>query len=774
MTQIQARQGKRLQLRGRVQGLGVRPALTRLARHLELTGRIWNASNGVTIEIFGHGRQILSFEQQIRDAMPAGAQLEACETKSIPFRTQSDFEIVIQDHSLALSTEVPRDIGICQNCIDEIIEPSDRRFRYWLNSCAACGPRFTMLSAMPYERSNTSMGAFPLCDACRCEYASTQDRRFHAQGISCPDCGPKLCVSDPWGETVSADEPIQFLAEQLRSGKIVAVKGVGGYQLLCDATCETVVQRLRELKAREAKAFAILVLNGEAAAQLADLSSVELETLTDVSNPILLASPLPGHSIAHSVLLDSPLIGLMLPTTGIHYGLAQSVSVPLVCTSANLEEEPMLSERPPKGDPSWKLADYWLHHDRVIVAPLDDSVVRVIGQNAQSYRLARGLAPLPLRIRTQRTLLALGSELKSSLATSNSEQAALGPHIGDLANVKKRQRYQKHLSHFENLYGKRNTSYVTDLHPDFYGSTYIKQRGEQPVHVQHHLAHIFATRLDHPEFTPPFLGVSWDGYGWGLHGESWGGEIFYIRNAHDFDRIATLRPLLMPGGDQAVRQPWRLASALLLDTFGPGDWVDHLQEIWPDCPVTSLVSWMKRSQSTMGKTTSVGRLFDAVSSLLTHSPDSSYEGHAAIRLEGLASTSKKTVKALPFEIGDGLPFELDWRPLIRHLWQRVSTNDEPEQIALGFHHTLASFVVEIQKSYPDLPLVLSGGVFQNRILVESLKAQLPDNIPVLFPKMIPANDGGLAAGQIAFHEEILRLAANPHVRSDGEEKRPCV
>jgi hydrogenase maturation protein HypF len=752
-----APQGKRITLQGRVQGLGVRPSLTRLARKLGLAGRIWNASNGVTVELFGLETSISQFEEQLSETLPNRVQVQQCLSHSIPFCDSSDFVIEREGVPVALTAEVPRDICICSECITEIDDPTNRRFRYWLNSCVDCGPRFSILSAMPYERATTSMDAFALCDLCASEYTSIEDRRFHAQGISCPQCGPKITVTDHEGIEVQGVDPIFFLAGQIKAGKIVAVKGIGGYQLLCDATNHPVVMRLRSLKARPLKPFALLVLDRNAALDLAELSGNESKVLSADSNPILLSCPRKGIPVAQSVIQDTHLIGMMLPTTGLHYGLAKHTALPLVCTSANLEGEPLLSETPVTGDPAWDLADYWLHHDRKIVVPIDDSVVRVIGDRPQTYRLARGLAPLPLPIKTKRSFIALGSDLKSSLATSHSGNAVLGPHIGDVANVKTRQRFNDQVVHFKTLYDHSKISYVSDLHPDFYGSAFVRQNGQRTHLVQHHLAHLFATLLDHPKFEGPFLGIAWDGYGFGANGESWGGEAFLVRDVQDVKRVATVRPFPLPGGDMAVRQPWRIATALLLEAFGPGEWTLQLQRVWPECAVLPLTRWMTQSHASIGKTSSLGRLFDAVSSLLLDATESEYEGHAAIRLEGIAYDFQESIAPFPIETTSGLIIELDWRPIVREIWKHRCEKAQPSLIARRFHETLGEYVAAIQKTMPDLPVVLSGGVFQNRILVETIKNRLHDACPVLSPAAIPANDGGLAAGQLSFVHELESL-----------------
>ena len=753
-TQSDALQGKRITLVGRVQGLGVRPSVTRLARRLHLNGRIWNASDGVTMEVYGTRILIEQFEQQLSSTLPLNAQLIEARSRAISYQANQDFVIEREDSRSALTTEVPRDIGICRDCLAEIEDPTDRRFRYWLNSCASCGPRFSMISTMPYERSTTSMRAFPLCTACNDEYTSVDDRRFHAQGMSCPTCGPTLTVTNGEGKVVECGDPILYLAQQLNAGKIVAVKGIGGYQLLCDATNHKVVARLRVLKARPRKPLALLVLNHSAAICLADLTDLDLEILSAPSNPIVLARDNPNSPVSDVVARDSHLVGLMLPTTGVHYGLAKHTALPLVCTSANLEGEPLLSDAPQADDPAWRLADYWLHHNREIVMPLDDSVVRIIQDRPQTYRLARGLAPLPLPIKMRRSCLALGSDLKSTLAISSAEHASLGPHIGDLANVKNRQKFNDQVAHLKQIYHQNRVSFLTDLHPDFYGNTWVRDHGERAQHVQHHLAHIFSTLLDYPKFSGPFLGIAWDGYGFGRGGENWGGEAFYIQNIEEIQRVATIRPIPMPGGDTAAHQPWRLATGLLLDVFGPGKWVERLQKSWPEHPVLPLVDWMTRSKRSMEQTTSVGRLFDAVSSLLLKATESEYEGHAAIRLEGEASEIDGAVEPLPFNTMAGTPLELDWRPLIRELWEARCQNAAPALLALRFHQTLAEYVATIQRAFPDLPVVLSGGVFQNRILVERIKAELSGICPVFVPATIPANDGGLAAGQLAYAHEL--------------------
>ena len=739
----------RVLLSGAVQGCGVRPALARLAAQHSWSGSVRNTTVGVELILSGGlpGTELLAV--MIRDALPHEAAMNELTFATLSNFEGTDFCIEDSDVTGSLATPVPRDVAICGKCLDEVRDPTNRRYAYPFTSCAGCGPRYSVLLSMPFDRERTTLRAFALCDKCRGEYEEPSDRRFHAQTICCPECGPQVWATDEQGHLVaSRDAAVRCAAEALRCGKLVAVRGVGGYQLFADATSSPAVTELRRRKQRPAKPLAVLCRTLDEARVLADLGEVEERQLLSPQNPIVLVRQRRGSQLAPEVNPGLSDIGLMLPTTALHDRLAEFSGRPLICTSGNNEGEPLASG---VGEAQHRLrhvADLFLHHDREISRAIDDSVVRVIANRPVTIRCGRGLAPLPLSLRSESRCLALGGHQKSTVALSNGHQSWLGPHAGDLDAISVREHWCEHVLQMCELSGVAidagGLHVVHDPHPDYFPTQWSEAVEANRSAVWHHHAHVAAGLLEHQWLDRTVLGVAFDGTGLGHDGTIWGGE-FLIATATRFQRVGHLRPFGLPGGDAAITDPRRLAVSML----------SHLVELSPNeiaelsglsrIEVHRIQQAIRSSHSP--RTTSCGRLFDAAACLILRQHRSEFEGQAAMCLEAACDLAE--TNGYSFALGSSQPLELDWRPVLRRIIADRRNGTTPDAMAMRFHRGLAAAIRAVCDRWPDLPVVLGGGVFQNRVLVELLvDSWRVDRAPLGLPGLIPPNDGGLAAGQL--------------------------
>jgi hydrogenase maturation protein HypF len=733
----------RIRLTGCVQGAGVRPSIARLAKSLNLAGAVRNTLAGLEIEVQGTTTQLSLFQQHLPASMPTGSSVEQSDVTAIAPTQRAEFVIERDNATGPLITQVPRDVAVCDECLSETRDRRDRRHLYPLTTCATCGPRFTLIHNMPFDRDHTTMDGFTLCDDCRAEYTSSSDRRFHAQTIACEVCGPQVWFNDPIEhQRKNGLAAVHAAARSIIDGKIVALRGVGGYQLLCDATNTAAVERLRQRKARPAKPFAVLVASLEEARCYAFIDDLESDALLDRSNPIVLLRAR-ASDIAEVVRPGLNRLGLLLPSTPLHALLGDEVARPLVCTSANREGEPLEYEVDAAEVNLADIAEVWLHHDRPIARPIDDSVVQVIAGRRVALRLGRGLAPLPLALPAATPQLAVGGHMKSAIAWHNGSQAALGPHIGDLDTVATRERFEQHVADMSSLYRFEPEVAVHDLHPEYFTTRECSQRGLRTTGVQHHFAHVAAGMLEHGLLDREVLGVSWDGTGLGEDDTMWGGEFLIVDRAREYRRVAHLRPFAWHGGEIAIHQPWRVAVSLLAEAIPDDAWIERAAFMWPERPVASLLRIHRRTPATVSST-SVGRLFDAVAAIVLGIDAVQYEGQAAMMLEAVASSDALNGYSLPFEAG-----QLDWRAMIRDIWEDRIAGVDPAIVSARFHRALAGGIVIVAAQFPALPIVLAGGVFQNKLLTELVVEMSDDCERLKLPGMIPPNDGGLAAGQLA-------------------------
>ncbi len=668
----------RIRLRGHVQGIGMRPAIARLAAELHLAGTVANDGDGVVIHAEGSQPSIEQFRDHVLDALPPAARVESMLPEQAAVEHLTRFVIRRAESIDEMSTRVPPDIAVCAACLSEVANPNDHRAGYAFTSCTDCGPRYSILRSMPYERCDTSMEPFVFCDRCAREYQSASDRRFHAQTNACPECGPSLWASDRNGQPIAkADAAIQIAAEALLRGDIVAIKGIGGYQLLCDATNDSAVGELRKRKHRKTKPLPIMVLDAQwrklPACQAQSMASWKLTPLSalEPSNPIVIVADSGFDSLSPSIHPGLNNTGMMLPTTPLHWLLVQSAQRPLVVTSGNCDGDPLAYQQETAQETLSSVADLFLHHDRAIVRPIDDSVVRLIADRPVTIRAARGIAPLPLNLDCDQQILAVGGQQKVAIALSNGRQSVLGPHVGDLSTVAARERFIQHVAELCQLYRCQPNIIAHDLHPDYFTTRWATEQNVPKVAVQHHHAHVVAGMIEHDWLDRTVLGIACDGTGLGTDGTIWGGE-FLIASAKEFDRVACLRPFLLPGGEAAIREPWRVACSLLSAAIGSDAAVAYAQvntlnDIVPLLSSSDANDYEHESlKNAAGPiTSSLGRLFDGVAAIVLGVTEATYEGEPAAMLEAACNTEALGHYTMSLsENGDQLT-HIDWRPLIR-------------------------------------------------------------------------------------------------------------
>jgi hydrogenase maturation protein HypF len=725
-------------VQGTVQGVGFRPWVYTLAHELSLRGSVKNGPEGVTIEVFGDEPVLDRLVERMRRELPRAARIDSLECLPLEGDAPESFEIVESDHHGAARASIPADLAMCDACRAEIKDPYARRYRYPFTNCTHCGPRFSIVRSIPYDRPGTTLAGFPLCANCRTEYENPLDRRFHAQPIACPKCGPKLSWLDARGHLLRVTDPLDAAAHALALGQIIALRGLGGFHLACDARNESAVKELRRRKHRDEKPLAVMVPDEAAARALADFSPEAWALLTDVSRPIVLVEARPGV-LPDAVAPGCRQLGLFLPYTPLHELLLASVQAPLVMTSGNRSDEPMVVENDEAFERLQGIADAFLVHDRPIATRTDDSVARIVAGAPMLIRRARGYVPrsVPSPVGFPEPVLAVGGQLKNTFCLGVGSLATLGPHVGDLDDLATFQSYEQMLGRLERFLDVEPRVVAHDLHPD-YQSTLFAQR--RPAHtriaVQHHHAHVAAVMAEHA-LTGPVLGVAFDGTGYGPDGAAWGGE-FLLSTLANFERLGCLRPLQLAGGERAIREPWRLTLAALDDAFDG----DAPLELFDGLDVTGVRQLLSKELGVRAH--GVGRMFDAAGALLLGRPKARFEGQLAMLLEQCAAG---TGAPWPFEIRGG---ELDLRPMWRALAEGFVLGEPKAHLAARFHATLgagtAAMIRHLHSRIGRCPVVLSGGCFVNARLVDEVLSRLV-GVDVFLPRQAPAGDGGLALGQ---------------------------
>jgi hydrogenase maturation protein HypF len=743
---------RRLLLTGRVQGVGFRPFVYRLAHELGLHGFVRNLRGDVEVVLHGPNATIERFARDVIDRAPPLARPVLAGQAAVDAPAEPGFHIASSSAALQPQISVPPDFFCCPDCLAELADPGNRRHRYAFINCTQCGPRYTLIEALPYDRPNTTMRTFPLCEACRREYADPLDRRFHAEPVACPVCGPHLefMATAAGSPREGDDSALAAAVAVLRDGRVLAVKGVGGYHLMCDARSETAVARLRERKHRPDKPLAVMYpwrgLDGLGVVRDEfDPEPAALDALRDPARSIVLLRTGSPAGLAPNIAPGLAEIGVFLPYSPLHQLLLDDFGGPLVATSGNVSGEPVLTSATEAQERLSLVADAFLHHDRRIARPADDSVVRVIAGRARPIRLGRGIAPLELTLPcpVPRPVLAVGGHLKTTVALAWDRRIVVSPHIGDMGTLRSEQVFAQVAADLQRLYDVRAEVVLSDAHPDYATTRWARTSGLAHELVQHHRAHASALVTEHGRAHTPAIVFAWDGVGLGDDGTLWGGETFRGTPGH-WQRVANLRPFRLPGGDRAGRAPWRSAAAVC--------W-----ELGRDCPIgvpDPIVrdAWERRVNSP--QSSAAGRLFDAASAIILGLGETSFEGHGPMWLEAIAREPAAFPRLELRSAAEGC-VELDWAPLVEWLLQvpRTTAGDRADR-AGAVHASLADGIVQVAAWLRDRSgtsvVGLTGGVFQNRRLAEAALAGLSSRgFEVLLPVQLPCNDGGLSYGQVA-------------------------
>jgi hydrogenase maturation protein HypF len=742
-------------IRGTVQGVGFRPFVYREATQLGLAGRVVNTDSGVAVEVEGPSAAVQALLAAIRYRPPPHARIAAIATTSSVPLGQAGFTI---DPSLAgsiQSADILPDLATCEPCLGELFDPANRRYRYPFINCTQCGPRYSIIEGLPYDRERTSMRRYAMCRACRAEYEDPADRRFHAEPNACVACGPLLTLWDAQSAPVRRDaDPLDAATAALRDGRIVAVKGLGGFHLFVDATNGEAVRRLRLLKRRPSKPFAVMFPSIAEIEENCTVSEAEWTLVTSRERPIVLLWR-SGGPVAAEVAPGNAWIGVMLPYTPLHHLLLRDLGFPLVATSGNMSEEPIAFEEVEARARLHGIADLFVLHDRPIVRPVDDSVARIVCGRPLLLRRARGFAPAPAAWGLYPAgIVALGGHLKTAVAVSRGDDLILSQHLGDLESPLSRDLHARTVKETARLLSIEPRLAVRDLHPDYASNRVPDRMGLPAVAVQHHIAHVAACLAENGR-QPPALGVAWDGAGFGPDGTVWGGE-FLLLGKKGWRRIARIRTFRLPGGEAAIREPRRAALGLLYQAYGDGLFAMH--DIPPlaafaDCERQVLLK-MLRNGINAPFTSSAGRLFDAFAALAGMSACCSHEGQAAIEFESAAGRVAAET-CYPFELRqdpDGNPpLMVDWEPALKMLLNDVRLNASAADMSVAFHNGLAAAITEVARRAGESCIALSGGCFQNARLTETTVAALRQSgFEPLWHKFVPPNDGGLALGQAAW------------------------
>jgi hydrogenase maturation protein HypF len=766
----------RLAVRGVVQGVGFRPFVHRLATELRLKGWVNNSPGGVCIEVEGTGTVLQRFLHLLGAEKPPRSVIRSIETHWLPVMGYEGFEIRLSETAGKKSTLVLPDMATCPDCLQEIFDPANRRFRYPFTNCTNCGPRFSIIESIPYDRANTSMKAFKMCPECKAEYEDPRNRRFHAQPNACPVCGPQLELWNTKGEVLGGgEEALHEAADAIRCGRIVALKGLGGFQLLVAADHNAAILRLRQRKHRKEKPFALMFPSMKSIAAVCELSSLEQMLLNSPEAPIVLLRKLDGVTlqIADSVSPDNPYLGAMLPCTPLHHLLMNDLAFPVVATSGNRRDEPICISEEEALERMSGIADVFLVHNRPIVRHVDDSIVRVMAGREMMVRRARGYAPLPVPARSadsDRPVLAVGAHLKNAVAISTGDNIFISQHIGDLETEQAFDAFQRIASDFESLYEVTPQAVVTDMHPDYLSTQFAEEQARRKglgfAAIQHHVAHVLSCMTDNG-IEPPALGVAWDGTGWGPGGEIWGGEFFKVTD-NSVGRFAHLRPFRLPGGDTAIREPRRIAAAMLHEVYGEKGLSLLPANTFSEKELDVIQTMLRRGLNAP-LCCSMGRLFDAVASLIGLRQRVEFEGQAAMDME-FALQHVQTRESYSIQIrqdataaqqdcelitGYGArnshsPYVLDWSPLLAEILSDLRRRMPVGEISARFHNTLAEAIVTMAIKSEQRRVALSGGCFQNRYLTERTITRLrEEGFQPYWHRHVPPNDGGIALGQVA-------------------------
>lgn len=737
---------------GMVQGVGFRPFVYHLAHKFDLAGWVLNHVNGVQIEVEGRPEMLSRFLNALRTEAPQQASIAGVTTEPVAIEGATTFAIKKSVAMNSRSTLVSPDIATCLDCQQEIKQAWDRRFFYPFTNCTNCGPRYSIIKELPYDRISTTMSEFPMCSQCQSEYRNPADRRFHAQPNACPVCGPSYELIAESGELVEGD-PIAMARQLITKGAILAIKGIGGYHLVCNAEDNQAVTLLRQRKFREDKPFAVMCGDLSTVRRHCSVSEEEKRLLTGAVRPIVLLEKGGYYNLAQAIAPGNPYLGVMLPYAPIHWILMEPEDS-WVMTSGNVSDEPIAYEDDDARNQLAAIADYFLIHNRPIYARIDDSVTRVIQKKHSILRRSRGYAPAPIALAQEGPqVLACGGALKNTFCFTKQKSAFLSPHIGDLENLATLECYVDTIEHYTRLFDLAPELVVHDMHPDYLSTKYAQTLDLARMAVQHHHAHIASVLAEHG-VNEPVIGVAFDGTGYGTDGHLWGSE-FMVADCSSFTRVAHSRYLKLPGGAKAIQEPWRQAVWMMYELFG-NDFIRM------DIPLNRHIpeNWQMMVQAAHEGINSplscgAGRLFDIAAGILGIRPTIRYEGQAAVELELAAAGTRGWL--LPYSISEGQLAELDFRPTFASMAEALKRKINPEKLAASFHVTLATAAVEmIERIYQTTGIrkvALSGGVFQNMTLLGHMLSMLNERFTVLMNHQVPTNDGGLAFGQAVIARE---------------------
>jgi len=786
----------RVILRGAVQGVGFRPFVYRLATEMGLPGWVLNSAQGVFIEVEGSQRQLETFLLRLEKEKPPRSFIQSLESSFLDPVGFREFAIRHSDGTGEKTALILPDIATCSECVREIFDPANRRYRYPFTNCTNCGPRFTIIEALPYDRPHTTMKRFPMCRECQAEYENPLDRRFHAQPNACPACGPHLELWAQSGEILASHhDALLAAAEAIRRGATVAVKGLGGFHLVVDGRNDDAVQRLRRRKHREEKPLALMYPTLELIREHCEVSELEERLLGSPESPIVLlrrkqsAIRHPSSAIAPSVAPGNPYLGIMLPYTPLHHLLMAELGLPVVATSGNRSDEPICTDEYEALERLAGIADLFLVHNRPIARHVDDSIVRVMMGRELVLRRARGYAPLPvtdgvlleshtpqpppsgIHALQSATVLGVGAHLKNTIALSVGHHIFMSQHIGDLETAPAWEAFCRVITDFERLYASPPTSIASDVHPDYLSTKFAEQQGVPVVSVQHHLAHVFACMAEN-ELEGPLLGVAWDGTGYGLDETVWGGEFLRVSGS-SFQRVAHLRTFRLPGGEKAIKEPRRTAMGLLYEILG--DELFTMRELAPVRAFSSeelrILQTMLTQEINAPITSSAGRLFDAVASIVGLRQTIRFEGQAAMELEfaqdGIETDdtyqlriADESISDSGFRISDSLDqsaIVVDWAPMVQGILNDVREGVPIGVISAKFHNALVEAIIGVAQRTGEEKVALTGGCFQNKYLTERAVRRLQsEGFRPYWHQRIQPNDGGIAVGQVVAAMRKLR------------------
>ncbi len=747
---------RRIVFKGRVQGVGFRPAVYNLAKKLGLSGVVLNSPEGVIVEVEGAEPVIEKFLDQMKTKHPANAKIFTVESTKLPPIGYMSFRILPSAQSGKKSVLISPDLGTCKECEKELFNPRDRRFGYPFINCTQCGPRFSITKDVPYDRALTTMAPFHMCSLCEFEYSDPKDRRFHAEPNACDDCGPHMFLQDSQGKRIDTLDPILKVVQFIREGKIVAIKGIGGYHIACDASNTEAIDELRKRKTRPDKPFAIMSYSLKEIKSYAKVGDKESELLQSAARPIVLLKKRKGILVSESVAPGNGYLGAMLPYSPLHFLILKDNFIAIVMTSANRKDEPVIKDDDQVVKKLAGIADYFLVYDRKIWNRADDSIVKVVKNKAMMIRRSRGYTPEPIRISNEAMpeILGAGAQMKNAFVITRGRSAHTSQYIGELDGAETLASYREAITRLENLLKVKPKIIAHDMHPEYLSTKFAKsQPGVKLIPVQHHEAHIASVMAEH-NIRSEVIGVAFDGMGHGKDGHAWGGE-FFAGKPGSFERKAHLKYIPLPGGDAAAKEPYRMAFSYLYDAYGEEVFklkIDFVKRMKKE--IEPLEKLIKSGNTPM--TSSIGRLFDAVASLIGVRDLVSYEAQAAVELEAIATG--KGYKSYDFEIG--ADFTVDAASIIKGIVADLMLQVPAEAISYKFHNTLGKMIGRIckviSKETKLKKVCLSGGVFQNTLLLEAAIRELKKmRLDIYVNEKVPPNDSGIALGQVRYATDVL-------------------